>query len=84
MEANITYRDITDEGLISFCHNNLTDGAKYILGVFQDVDGVTKVNKEHYVMLIQLYFEVGAISEGEFDGKIHIESHFDDKTDILM
>ena len=42
------------------------------------------MNKEYYVALIQFYFEVGAVSDGKFDGKIHIELPSGNETDILM
>jgi len=81
--STITYRDITDDGLISFCQKNLTHRAKEFLGVIEDTDGTTKVSKENYPYLIQMYLEVGAASSGEFNGMLDIEAEIP-KSDMLM
>jgi len=73
MPNEILYRDLTDEGLISFCHNNLTHRAQVHLGVIVDTDGSTKVVNENYPYLVQLYLEVGAASIGSFEGTLDIE-----------
>lgn len=82
MVNNITYRDILDEGLLEFCQNNLTDKARIYVGVTLDTDGIWKVVKENYSYLVRLYFEAGAVSAGQFDGKLDFEQL--PQTDILM
>jgi len=83
MHNEIIYRDIEDDKLISFCKNNLTHRAKVFLGVIEDTDGTTKVAKENYPYLIQMYLEVGAVSSGEFNGKLDIETEIP-QSNVLM
>jgi len=83
MDNEIIYRDIEDDGLISFCRKNLTHRAKEFLGVIEDTDGTTKVSKENYPYLVQMYLEVGAVSSGEFNGMLDIESEIP-KSNMLM
>jgi hypothetical protein len=83
MDNEIIYRDIEDDGLISFCQKNLTHRAKEFLGVIEDTDGTTKVAKENYPYLVQMYLEVGAVSSGDFNGMLDIESEIP-KSNMLM
>ena len=83
MDNEIIYRDIEDDGLISFCQKNLTHRAKVFLGVIEDTDGTTKVSKENYPYLVQMYLEVGAVSSGEFNGMLDIETEIP-QSNVLM
>jgi hypothetical protein len=84
----IKYRDLEDDGLISFCTNNLSPNALVVLGVFIDTDGTVKVDAEQYTYLVTLYLEVGAQTGGKFEGVLDFT--VDDtystqaKTDTLM
>ena len=73
MIENIVYRDIDDKSLISFCLNNLTNRAKFVLGIFVDTDGVVKIEKERYPELVAFYLEAGAVSNGKFNLKLDFE-----------
>jgi hypothetical protein len=68
----INYRDLHDDGLISFCTNNLTPNALMVLGVFVDTDGM-KVASDQYAYLIQLYLEIGAQTGGKFNGMLDFD-----------
>jgi hypothetical protein len=70
MDSEILYRDLHDNGLISFCKNNLAPNAVYVLGVFVDTDGIVKVDTKQYPYLVQLYLELGAQTCGKFNGKL--------------
>ena len=84
----VLYRDIFDEGLITFCINNLSPYAKIVLGVFIDTDGKVKVDQKQYAYLVQLYLEVGSQTNGEFNGILDFDvgTHptTNSETDTLM
>jgi len=69
----INYRDIHDDGLISFCTKNLTPNALIVLGVFVDTDGAVKVATDQYSYLITLYLEIGAQTGGNFNGQLDFD-----------
>ena len=73
MDHNITYRDIDEERLVSFCENNLTDNACLVIGVFRDTDGVWKVDNTNYAYLVKCYFEAQIVSKGKLNGKVDFE-----------
>lgn len=70
MHNDITYRDIEEDRLIRFCENNLTDNARLIIGVFQDVDGVWKVESCNYAYLVKCFFEAQIVTKGLLNGKV--------------
>ena len=70
MDHNITYRDINEESLVSFCENNLTDNACLVIGVFRDTDGIWKVDDANYAYLVKCYFEAQIVSKGKLNGKV--------------
>lgn len=85
----INYRDLSDDGLISFCTNNLTPNALVVLGVFIDTDGTIKVDTDQYAYLVQLYLEIGAQTGGKFNGQLDFNvggpsTYTNVKTDRLM
>lgn len=89
MDNEINYRDIHDDGLISFCTSNLTPNALIVLGVFIDTDGTIKVDTKQYAYLIQLYLEIGAQTGGKFNGQLDfnlggLSAHDSAETDMLM
>ena len=70
MPNDITYRDIEDDALISFCENNLTDNACLVIGVFLDTDGVWKVESANYAYLVKCFFEAQILTKGQLNGKV--------------
>lgn len=82
MDYDITYRDIEENRLISFCENNLTDNARLIIGVFRDTDGVWKVDSNNYAYLVKCYFEAQIVSKGKLNGKVDFQMK--PQTDILQ
>ena len=70
MIDDIIYRDVNDNSLVKFCENNLTDNARIVIGVFQDTDGVWKVDSSNYAYLVKCYFEAQIVTKGQMNGKL--------------
>jgi hypothetical protein len=78
----ISYRSLDDIKLIDFCKNNLTDNAQSVLGVFQDTDGVWKVDAVNYAYLVKCFFEAQIVTKGKLNGKLDFQLRT--KTDMLQ
>jgi len=70
---SIDYRTLDDKRLIGFCETNLTENAKMVLGVFQDVDGTWKIENSNYAYLVRCFFEAQILTKGALDGQLDFE-----------